>query len=124
MTESKVAVEAEFTLLRRQVMGIKRRKGERFRCPIAAMGKLHFPDTGDKLEVWVKNLSKGGIGITLSQPLEFGAEIIVSLKSDDLKTSFQKRSRVIHSTQEVDGSWRVGCEFASELSEDELDALL
>ena len=40
MTESKMAIEAEFTLLRKQIQGIKRRKLERFRCPIAAMGKL------------------------------------------------------------------------------------
>jgi hypothetical protein len=124
MTDSKVAVEAEFTLLRKQIMGIKRRKLERFRCPIAAMGKLHFPTTGDKLEVWVKNLSKGGIGITLSQPLDSGTEVIVSLKSDDLKITFQRKSTVVHSTQEVDGSWRIGCAFSNELSDDELDALL
>jgi hypothetical protein len=124
MTESKVAVEAEFTLLRKQIMGIKRRKVERFRCPIASLGKLHFPDNGSKLEVWVKNLSKGGIGISLNQPLEFGTEVIVCLKSVDQKSSFQKTSRVVHSTQEIDGTWRVGCEFTSELSETELDALL
>ncbi len=124
MTESKVAVEAEFTLLRRQLMGIRKRKGERFRCPIAAMGKLHFPGSGERLDVWVKNLSKGGIGLTLAQPLEHDTEVIVSLRSDDLKTTFQRKSRVIHSTQEVDGSWRVGCAFSTELSDDELDALL
>jgi len=124
MTDSKVAVEAEFTLLRKQIMGIKRRKVERFRCPIASLGKLQFPDSGNRIDVWVKNLSKGGIGINLDQSLEFGTEIIVSLKSSDQKTCFQKKSRVVHATQEVDGTWRVGCEFYTELSDEELDALL
>jgi PilZ domain len=124
MTESKVAIEAEFTLLRHQMQGMKKRKLERFRCPIAAMGKLQFPGRSDRLDVWVINLSKGGIGINLSHPLDSGAEVTISLKSDDQKTLFQKNSRVVHSTQQIDGSWRVGCEFFDEMSEDELDTLL
>jgi hypothetical protein len=124
MTDSKVAIEAEFTLLRKQMQGVKRRKRERFRCPIAAMGKLQFPGRNDRLDVWVINLSKGGIGINLSHPLDTGAEVTICLKSDDQKTLFQKDSRVIHSTQQIDGSWRVGCEFVSEMSDDELDTLL
>jgi len=124
MTESKVAIEAEFTLLRKQIQGIKRRKLERFRCPIAAMGKLHFPNSSERLDVWVINLSKGGIGINLSHPLESGAQVTICLKSDDQKTLFQKNSRVIHSTQQVDGSWRIGCEFDEQMSDDELDTLL
>lgn len=124
MTESKVAIEAEFTLLRHQIQGIKRRKLERFRCPIAAMGKMQFPGGGQRLDVWVINLSKGGIGLNLSHPIETGAEVTISLKSDDQKTLFHKQSRVIHSTQQIDGSWRIGCEFAVEMSDDELDTLL
>src|SRR5271155_4501175 len=116
MTESKVAIEAEFTLLRKQMQGMKKRKLERFRCPIAAMGKLQFPGCSDRLDVWVINLSKGGIGINLSQPINSGAEVTICLKSDTQKTLFQKNSRVIHSTQQIDGSWRVGCEFLSEMS--------
>ena len=80
--------------------------------------------TERKIDVWVKNLSKGGIGISLGQPLESGAEVMIFLKSSDQKSCFQKGSRVVHSTQEIDGSWRVGCEFASELTDEELDALL
>src|SRR5271155_2213976 len=103
MTESKVAIEAEFTLLRKQIQGIKRRKLERFRCPIAAMGKLQFPDNGAKLDVWVINLSKGGIGINLSHPIDSGVEVVICLKSDDQKTLFHKSSKVVHSTQQIDG---------------------
>ena len=124
MTESKVAIEAEFTLLRKQIQGIKKRKLERFRCPIAAMGKLQFPGHNDKLDVWVINLSKGGIGINLSHALDAGAQVMICLKSDDHKTIFHKSSRVVHSTQQIDGSWRIGCEFATELTDDELDTLL
>ena len=90
MTESKVAIEAEFTLLRKQIQGIKRRKLERFRCPIAAMGKLQFPNSHDKLDVWVINLSKGGIGINISHPIDSGAEVTICLKSDDQKILFHK----------------------------------
>ena len=124
MTESKVAVEAEFTLLRNQMQGVRRRKRERFRCPIAAMGKLQFPGRNDKLDVWVINLSKGGIGINVSHPLDAGAEVTIYLKSDDQKTLVHRNSRVVHSTQQIDGSWRIGCEFMTEMSDDELDTLL
>jgi len=88
------------------------------------MGKLHFPNSSERLDVWVINLSKGGIGINLSHPLESGAQVTICLKSDDQKTLFQKNSRVIHSTQQVDGSWRIGCEFDEQMSDDELDTLL
>jgi PilZ domain len=124
MTDSKVAVEAEFTLLRKQVQGIKKRKLERFRCPIAAMGKLQFPQSGAKLDVWVINLSRGGIGFNLSHPIDTSTQVIISLKSDDQKTIFNKDSHVIHSTQQIDGTWRIGCEFAVALTDDELDTLL
>jgi hypothetical protein len=123
MTDSKVAIEAEFTLLRKQIMGIKRRKAERFRCPIASLGKLTIPAGGKNLEVWVKNLSRTGIGFNLACDLESGTEVVILLKGVNNAT-FRKPSRVVHTTQEVDGTWRVGCEFSSELTEDELDTLL
>jgi hypothetical protein len=124
MLDAKLAVEAEFTLLRKQIMGIKRRKAERFRCPIASLGKLNLPNNPENLDVWVKNLSRTGIGINLGRPLDVGTDVIVCLKGPDQKTYFRKESRVIHATAEVDGTWRVGCEFANELTEDELDSLL
>ena len=123
MLDAKLAVEAEFTLLRKQIMGIKRRKAERFRCPIASLGKLNVPQSEENIEVWVKNLSRTGIGINLSKPLEIGTDVIVCLKGPDQK-AFRKASRVVHATAEVDGTWRVGCEFSTELTEDELDSLL
>ena len=47
--------------------------------------------------MWVINLSKGGIGINLSHPIDSGAEVMICLKSDDQKTMFHKNSRVVHS---------------------------
>jgi len=124
MVDSKLAVEAEFTLLRKQIMGIKRRKTERFRCPIASLGKLTLPGSDDHIDIWVKNLSKTGVGMNLSKPIEIGSDVVICLKGPDHKTLFRKTSRVAHVTAEVDGTWRIGCEFSEELTEDELDALL
>lgn len=122
LPDNKIGVEAEFTLLRKQIMGIKRRKAERFRCPIATLGKLSSGETN--LDIWCKNLSITGVGITLSHPLEIGTDVVIHLKGTDLRASFRKPSRVAHATQEIDGTWRIGCEFISPLTDEELDSLL
>jgi hypothetical protein len=76
------------------------------------------------LQVWVKNLSRDGIGFNLSQPLPLESEVVIFLKAEHPKTYFNRPARVVHATQEIDGSWRVGCEFAKVLSAEDLEILL
>jgi hypothetical protein len=119
-----IAPEAEFTLLKRQLVGLKRRTSVRYRCALATLGHIHFPDTGERSETWIANLSEGGIGLNTSAPLEAGTALVISLKGPNQSNTVTLLSRVVHSTKETDGSWRVGCEFTSKLQPEMLDDLL
>ena len=82
------------------------------------------PDTGEKTETWIANLSEGGIGLNMNAPLEAGTPLVIYLKGPNQTGTVTLLARVIHSTKETDGSWRVGCEFTSKLQPEMLDTLL
>jgi hypothetical protein len=124
MSEPLVPVDAEFTLLMRHMSEVKRRASVRYRSNLATLGQLFFPDNGQTWEAWVHNLSECGIGLNLNQPLEPGANIVIRLKGQSDFIMLQLPARVVHATQEVDGTWRVGCEFEKKLSPEDLDTLL
>ena len=106
MADQAIPVEAEFTLLKKQLVKIKRRGSVRYRCNLATLGRLFFPGSGTSEEAWAQNLSETGIGLCLNHPLEPGTVL------------------VIHATLQGDGSWRVGCEFSRKLTGEEMDSLL
>jgi len=119
-----IAPEAEFTLLKRQLVGLKRRTSVRYRCALATLGHIHFPESGERVETWIANLSEGGIGLNLNSALAGGTSLIINLKGPNQNAIVTLLARVIHSTKEADGSWRVGCEFTNKLQPDMLDSLL
>jgi hypothetical protein len=119
-----VPVEAEFTLLRSHLSAIKRRASVRYRCNLATFGRVFFPASGATLDTWIHNLSHTGIGINLGCALEVGTAVVIRLKGPSEQGTLELTARVVHATQEVDGTWRVGCRFENKLSHEELDALL
>jgi hypothetical protein len=123
MADNIPTVEAEFTLLKRHFTGIKRRVAQRYRCPLATLGRLSLPD-GTHEDAWAHNLSESGIGLNMSHALEAGTALTIRLKSAGGGGCLNLPARVIHSTAEVDGSFRVGCAFVEKLQADQLDALL
>lgn len=124
MSESVIPIEAELTLLRNQLAAIQRRRDRRYRCGLAMSGKLHFAATGEVLSAWVFNLSRGGIGLELPQPLEAGQEMVLQLKTTDTETTVKLPAHVIHATPVANGAWRIGCRFSAKLTADELESLL
>ena len=119
-----IPVEAELTLFRSKLVGIRRRSSDRYRCALATAGKLHFPGSGETVTAWVCNLSRGGIGLNLSQTLAADQELVIHLKMTEGNVTLKVPAKVVHATPEIDGTWRVGCEFHQPLTPDELDALL
>ena len=121
MPEHLPVMEAEFTLLKKERSENKGVRGaQRYRCRLATLGRLIF---GDKFEhAWVHDLSKLGVGLILSRLLAANTAMVVRLKGDS--NCLELPATVVHSTQQVDGSWRVGCTFDRKLTADELDALL
>lgn len=124
MVHQTIPPEAEFTLLSKSVRQNKVRFGVRYRCALATLGQLLFPDSGESQDAWVCNLSKKGIGLNLQQALEVDTPLVIRLKSQANKKEVKMPARVIHATAEADGTWRVGCELAEPLSPELLDELL
>jgi hypothetical protein len=124
MAEPSIPVEAELTLFRSKLVGIKRRVSDRYRCALATSGKLYFPATGESTIAWVINLSVGGIGLNLSRTLEDGTELLIQLKVPEGNLVLKVPAHVVHTTPEVDGTYRIGCAFHEPISGDALDSLL
>jgi hypothetical protein len=122
-TDQGIPVEAELTLFR-PMLGKRRRGARRFRCGLATIGKLHFPDSGDTSDACVYNLSETGIGLNMNSSLAVDTEMIIHLRLPTSRESLKLSARVVHATQEVDRSWRVGCVFAEPLTEEVVEAML
>lgn len=72
----------------------------------------------------VRDISKAGIGLTFSRPIEAGTLGEVELQCPNSSLCYTFRVRIAFSTEQSDGSWRIGAAFVQELSDDELRSLL
>jgi hypothetical protein len=122
MPEKAIPVEAEFTLFKKNMKGAKVRGSTRYRCALATLGRLVFPDTGAVTDAWINNLSKKGIGLNVEQAIEVQTPVVIHLKNASQR--FRLTGRVIHATPQADGTWRIGCELLDELTPEMLDDLL
>jgi hypothetical protein len=123
MVESNVPIEAELTLFRPKLHKVRRRTAERYRCALASAGTLVFPSTGETLMAWLNNMSVTGIGLNLPRNLEAGLALIIQIRVEN-GPPMKLAARVVHSTAEIDGTWRVGCHFDTPISQDTLESLL
>jgi hypothetical protein len=60
----------------------------------------------------------------MSHGLTSGTALVIRLKGATPDAGLTLAADVVHSTQELDGSWRVGCLFREPLSAEKMDALL
>ena len=101
---------------------LDRRASVRHVCDQEALSRpLELPDAiswGAK----VHDISRGGLGLLLCYPFKPGTFLAVDLQSSRA-VSRTLLVRVVHVTDQADGSWFVGCEFAAPLTEEEVAAL-
>src|SRR3954454_18628749 len=110
MADSTIPVEAELTLFRPKLNKIRRRNAERYRCALASAGTLSFPGSGETMTAWLNNLSVTGIGLNLPRSLDAGQALLIQVRVEN-GPPVRLAAHVVHSTAEVDGTWRVGCAF-------------
>jgi hypothetical protein len=122
MADQIPVMEAEFTLMRRRFKQAGLRSSQRYRCPLATLGRLIFPGEDKSEDVWVQDLSKIGVGLGLNRALEVSTALRVRLKAE--AQVIEVDAVVAHSTQLIDGTWRVGCAFGRKLTAEELETLL
>jgi c-di-GMP-binding flagellar brake protein YcgR len=71
----------------------------------------------------VRDVSLGGIGLTINRRFEPGIELIVEL-SVKPRGVLNIPVRVVHATSDKKGLWIIGCEFIFPLSEEERQSLI
>jgi hypothetical protein len=101
----------------------ERRHTARHRCDVEATS--HALEGAETI-AWgaiVRDLSAGGLGLTLCFPFRPGTYLALDLKRKD-GSSRSLLARVIHVRDQADGSWHLGCEFVKPLDEDEVGHLV
>jgi hypothetical protein len=100
-----------------------RRATVRYLCAPATPGRVVRVETQELQRAWVLDLSRGGVGLLVSLAIPDDQAIHVVLKSAAGR-SYELPARVARSTRQPDGDWVLGCELLTQLSDDDLDALL
>jgi hypothetical protein len=69
----------------------------------------------------VRDLSAGGVGLTLCYPFKPGTSLAIELVG--ARGICTLLARVVHVTDRCDGTWFLGCEFVNRLSDEEAASL-
>lgn len=74
--------------------------------------------------VEVVNIATIGVGLRCNSAFEVGTVLAVNLLPNDPDSLPACQVRVVHSTDQEDGTWIVGAEFLEPLTEDDFKTLL
>jgi hypothetical protein len=72
----------------------------------------------------VRDLSAGGIGLSVGRRFEPGTVLLVELIASDEESALPVPVRVVHATPEGGDRWILGCAFRRTLDDEKLRALL
>jgi hypothetical protein len=72
----------------------------------------------------VREVSVGGVGLTLSHAFRPGTALLLELRTTVRGQVLPIRAEVVHATAVTDGRWIVGCRWLSPLTDDELRLVL
>ncbi len=75
-------------------------------CPLDAPESLCWGAT-------VQDLSAGGIGLKLCYPFKPGTYLAINVQNSEPCTLL---GRVIHVSDQADGTWFIGCEFVKQIN--------
>jgi hypothetical protein len=104
--------------------GAERRAWVRYPCDVEGSCQALMAARGLQWVAKVRNLSRGGMALTLRRRFEMGTLLAIEVQGRSAKSPSTLMGRVAHVTAMSDGTWLLGCAFSSELSEQELQALL
>ena len=105
-----------------QTLANERRAVIRYLCNLETTCQ---PIVGTGAKSWsarAVDISARGISLVLDRRFERGAILSIRLESQDGQTTRNLLLRVAYAKAHGDGSWRLGCAFASELGQEELRA--
>jgi hypothetical protein len=96
------------------------RRWVRFPCETRAFYQVIGADPPNQGLAQVMNISAGGLGLHLAQPLETGKLLALELQGPHGQTPLPVLACVVYATCHADGEWAVGCTFIEELGENDL----
>jgi len=77
-----------------------------------------------KWDAMIRNISQGGLRLVLRRRFERGTGLAIELPDKDRHESYVVFVKVVDTRPEEGGLWSLGCQFISQLSEDELHRLV
>ncbi len=96
----------------------------RFSCAVETSCQSVTPEAADPWQVKIMNISPGGVGVLVPAPVDLGALLNLELPGPAGQPRRTVPVRVVQAGQEMDGGWLVGCEFATQLDDADLQRLL
>jgi hypothetical protein len=104
--------------------GLDRRVWVRSLSDVETNCKLaEAPATG-RMAARIRNISRGGANLLIPQRLDPGALLSIELPGDAAGDEYFVLACIIHSNLQPNGEWSLGCTFARELSEEEVQSLV
>ena len=100
------------------------RRWIRFPCNVETVCYTCETSPGERRPARVLNISPGGIGLLLPCQFTKGTLLHFELPADASEISQTLLVRVVRVMEQSPGMWFLGCEFAHQLEDDELRALL
>jgi hypothetical protein len=100
------------------------RRWVRFPCKVETICYSVDTAPGEQRPARILNISAGGMGLLLPCQYEAGTLLALDLGSLTGRPDQPLLLRVLRSVGHVNGDWFHGCEFADQLDDDELQALL
>jgi hypothetical protein len=88
---------------------VDRRKSERFLCDLMATCQIVTLMDFQPLPAHVRDMSAAGIGLQTHHRLEVGTFLVIELEDGNGGKGARLCVKVMHSTLDDDGLWRIGC---------------
>jgi hypothetical protein len=103
---------------------VERRAWVRYPCDWESACQPLAGTRGIQWQGKIRNLSCGGVAITLARRFEVGTILAIGVQGQAEQVLGTVVARVAHVSTQADGSWLHGCAFTSPLNEEDLKALL
>lgn len=97
--------------------------GEGFTCEVPTTCQPPSAYTKDPWPATIRHITNTGLTLTLNRRFERGSGLAIELPTED-GTMATVLAKVVHVRSYHEGGWVLGCEFISELSDEEVQLVL
>jgi PilZ domain len=117
-------VRSWFGLVAPDTSGAERRVWVRSLSDVETNCKLADAPATGRMLARIRNISRGGAKLLVPQPLPPGALLSIEMPGAGPGDEYFVLACVIHSAAQPNAEWALGCTFARELSEEEVQSLI